>query len=76
MHMNDDWGNDCGLACPQCGDDQHIDVAALVWVRLCPDGTDADISHDGSHEWDDSSNAVCWHCGFTGKVRDFSGDSR
>jgi hypothetical protein len=64
--------NQFDLKCPRCGADDHIDVAATVWVRLCPDGTDIFNAHSGDHEWDDDSAAVCCACDYVGTVRDFS----
>jgi hypothetical protein len=55
------------VKCPECGADDALDVAATLWVRLTPDGSDADLSHDGSHEWDANSNCLCG-CGWQGKV--------
>lgn len=46
-------------------------MQALVYVRLLSDGTDADASDSGDHEWDDESAASC-ACGFQGKVYDFN----
>lgn len=62
--------NDFSMKCPSCGSDDALDVCAKVWVRLCDDGTDADASHDGSHEWDDDSPCMCNECGWEGTVKD------
>lgn len=59
------------MRCPKCMGTTRIDVQALVYVRLLSDGTDADASNYGDHEWDDESAALC-ACGFHGKVHDFS----
>lgn len=59
--------NQFDMTCPECGDDSEIEVAALVWVKLVHDGTEA----DGDHEWDDDSPCRCNACGFTGKVINF-----
>ncbi|MBV8504475.1 MAG: hypothetical protein JOZ11_01475 [Alphaproteobacteria bacterium] len=32
------------MRCPKCGDEDHIDIAAEVWVCLTCEGTDADAS--------------------------------
>lgn len=61
--------NQFGMRCPKCGRTDSLDIAALVWVRLTPDGTDAAQSHDGSHEWDDNSACLCNACQWIGKVR-------
>jgi hypothetical protein len=60
--------NQFDMTCPDCGHSDALDVAALVWVRLTRDGTDADASHDGSHEWDDDADCVCAACGWRGTV--------
>ncbi len=60
------------MACPECGDDLRIDIAAVVWVRLTPDGTDITEAENGDHEWSDRSKAVCGTCGYTGNVRKFT----
>jgi hypothetical protein len=59
------------MRCPGCGDTDHIDIEALVSVRLTDDGTDADISANGDHYWDQDSHASCVACGFSGSVRQF-----
>jgi len=59
------------LRCPVCGKSGEIDVKAPIWVRVTEDGTDADLSHDGTHEWDDNSPARCANCTHSGKVGDF-----
>lgn len=61
-----------GLRCPACGDCDQIDIAASVWVRLCPDGTDAQLAANGNHEWSDAHAACCHACGFHGAVRDLA----
>ena len=60
-----------GLRCPHCKSCDEIDIAATVWVRLCPDGTDPALSYCGDHAWTDDSEACCNACGFDGRVRDF-----
>ena len=64
-------GEELRLACPQCGRDDRIDIAALVWVRQTADGTDIDEADDHSHEWGDDSPAACRACGNTGPAKDF-----
>lgn len=63
--------NQFSMRCPECKRTGGIDVRALVYVRLVRDGTDADASRNGDHEWDAESAASC-ACGFDGKARDFS----
>ena len=57
--------------CPKCGDTDHIDVCANVWVRLTGDGSAADESQDGSHEYDGKSACVCAACGYNGTLAKF-----
>jgi hypothetical protein len=59
------------MRCPHCGDESHIDISASLWIRVCVDGTDADASRDGSHEYTPESTAMCCACGHWGTVRDF-----
>jgi len=65
--------NFADLACPQCGSQEEIDIQALVWTRLCEDGTDpdaADRHHESAAEWSDNSAAACAKCGWDGRVAD------
>ena len=59
--------------CPKCGSQDKIDVVAQKWVRLTPDGSDADESHDGSDEYDGTSLAMCMEegCGHSGLLSTF-----
>ena len=59
------------MACPACGDDEQIDIAATVYIRLCLDGTDISAAENGDHEWTENSPAQCCTCGYTGTVRQF-----
>jgi hypothetical protein len=68
MSVKTEWE----MACPRCGSDKQIDIAATVWVRLCDDGTDANEPGDGGHEWDPDSDARCGKCGYSGTVEDFA----
>ncbi len=54
--------------CPNCGDADHIDVAATVWVRLTENGSDLDLSAQGDTEFTSQSLAVCQTCDFSGKL--------
>lgn len=65
------FDNQFCLRCPKCKESDKIEIQALVYVRLTPDGTDADISINGDHEWDGSSDANCAGCGYSGVVHDF-----
>ncbi len=64
-------GNQFGSRCPKCGKADEIDIAATVWVRLCPDGTDVTQAANGDHEWEDSSPVKCCACGHDGTVASF-----
>jgi hypothetical protein len=64
------------MRCPQCNKDHKIDVAAKIWVRLVPDGTDVDEAQDHDHEWDENSQAICRACDFQGTVADFTDPDR
>ena len=59
------------MACPKCGSDEHIDITALIVVRLTEDGTDADAPVHRDHEWDENSPAHCEKCGMHGVAGDF-----
>ena len=59
------------LRCPKCRKTNAVDIAAVVWVRLTADGSDADISENGDHEWNIESDACCGLCTFNGIVADF-----
>jgi ribosomal protein S27E len=61
------------MRCPQCGDEDHIDIHAAVWLRVCDNGTDADASENGDHEFTPDSPALCAACGHCGTVREFEG---
>lgn len=58
------------MICPSCKKDTSLDIAATVHVRLCPNGTDADASREGGHEWSSDSTACCADCGWEGTVKD------
>lgn len=62
-----------GYTCPQCDSGDSIDIEATVSVRLTPDGTNADASRNGDHEWNDTSLASCG-CGWTGEVCQLNSD--
>ena len=64
-------GNQFGLRCPQCGKGDEIDIAATVWVRLCPDGTDVTAAANGDHEWQKDSAVHCCACGHCATVTAF-----
>lgn len=59
-----------GMACPHCHSDSSLDVAATIWVRLFPDGTDADEAQHQGHEWASNSSCQCAACDWSGTVAD------
>lgn len=63
--------NQNALRCPHCGHTGRIDVEAAVWVRLQLNGSNANVSHDGTHQWDVHSAAYCGNCEFHGIIQDF-----
>ena len=62
------------MRCPQCGDQNNIDIQATVWIRVCQDGTDADASDCGDHEFTPESTACCNGCGHSATVAAFTPD--
>lgn len=62
-----------GLACPDCGQDDNIEVELRVWATLSVDGTEI---VDGDHEWDRRSWCRCSACDRYGMVREFSTDNQ
>lgn len=64
--VRDAWS----MICPCCGQDDELDIAATVNVRLCPNGTDADAARETGHTWDSDSAATCTACNWSGTVRD------
>lgn len=63
--------NFLGLRCPHCGDTNRIDIEATVWLRVAENGTDADLSGNGDHEFTPESWTVCGQCGEGGELRQF-----
>jgi hypothetical protein len=59
------------MRCPQCGGHDQLDIQARVWIRVCEDGTDADLSRDGSQYYEPGSPALCAACGCYGTVGEF-----
>ena len=57
------------LACPNCGDRDHIKVTALVELAVSEDGTSEE---GGDHEYEDQSPARCAKCQHRGFIRDFT----
>ena len=57
--------------CPNCGSADHIDIAAIVSVRLTSDGTEGDASDCGPDDWSGANPASCDACDYFGTVKDF-----
>jgi hypothetical protein len=57
--------------CPKCGDTDHLDVAATVWLRLTDDGTDADACDNRDHQYSPKSLCVCGACGHSARLSHF-----
>ena len=68
---DDDLDNDFSMRCPKCNASDRIDVQALVWLRLSPDGTDPYEARNQDHEWGDVNVAQCCACEHIGTVKDF-----
>jgi hypothetical protein len=59
------------IRCPACGNTDQLDVQAHVWLRITADGTDADASGIGDHEYTPDSFTVCGAYGHTGELEEF-----
>lgn len=66
--------NFLAIHCLKCQRADRIDIAATVWLRATPEGTDADQSSDGSHDYEPGSTARCAACGYTGRLDSFPDD--
>ena len=60
------------MRCPNCGDEDRIDIEATVWIRVTEEGTDVDAAGDGNHEYTPKSMAVCAACQHCATVTAFS----
>jgi hypothetical protein len=63
-------GNDNCLhekQCPECGQSERIDIAALTIAHVLDDGTD----HHTDMEYDSGSYAYCPKCHYEGNLLDF-----
>lgn len=56
-----------GLSCPECGQEDRLNIAVTAWASVTDEGTE-DFR---SVEWDEESACGCPECGFSGKVSDF-----
>jgi hypothetical protein len=61
--VRDEWG----IACPNCGCDDRLQVQLTTMANLTPDGTEP----FGDQEWDDTSFMRCASCSHSGRVTDF-----
>ena len=68
---DDDLDNDFSMRCPKCAASDQIDIQALVWLRLSPDGTDPYEARNQIHEWGVVNVAQCCACEHIGTVKDF-----
>jgi uncharacterized Zn finger protein len=57
-----------GLACPNCGSDEHLEVELATMARLTPDGPEPPLRE---HYWDEGSYMRCEACGTIGYVKSF-----
>jgi ribosomal protein S27E len=59
------------LRCPNCDDDDQVDILAKSWVRVTDEGTDPDQA--GNRDWcyTPASAAECGVCGHSGVLADF-----
>ena len=67
--------NNClkGMACPECKQDDRINVAYTATTTVYDDGTEESGWHSGM-EWGDDSVADCPECSFSGYWSDFYKD--
>lgn len=59
------------LRCPNCGDQDWIDILAEIWVRATDDGTDPDQAADRDWTYTPSSTACCASCGHRANLSSF-----
>ncbi len=59
------------IRCPECGDQDRLDILAEVWLRVTEDGTDADASSDGHHDYTPKNLTHCNACGHTARLSEF-----
>lgn len=56
-----------GFRCPNCGQDERFNVAAIAVVTLIDNG----IEDQSDTEWDDESEGTCPDCGHSARAGDF-----
>ena len=57
--------------CPNCGNQDHIEICAFASVRLTSTGTAGTVSNLGPNDWSSENAAGCDACGYEGAVKDF-----
>ncbi|HET6233524.1 MAG TPA: hypothetical protein VFE41_00950 [Acetobacteraceae bacterium] len=63
--------NFLNIHCLKCRTDIQIDIAATVLLRVTENGTDADESKGGHHDYTPRSDATCNACDYYGRLQDF-----
>ncbi|MCY4400865.1 MAG: hypothetical protein OXE96_16220 [Gemmatimonadetes bacterium] len=57
-----------GVACPRCGNDEQLRIAATVWLDMTDDGTvPSEAPARGDHEWDNDTITECPKCDWVGR---------
>jgi DNA-directed RNA polymerase subunit RPC12/RpoP len=54
-----------GVRCPECGQNEVMNVVGLAWITVTGDGADYSDEPDCA-AWDDTSFARCPSCGHEG----------
>ncbi len=57
------------LACPECGEDDRLQILVETMVDLSPDGT-TEVDNP-IHEWREGNYCACQACGHEATVSDF-----
>ena len=57
------------LACPECGEDDRLQILVETMVDLSPDGT-TEVDNP-IHEWREANYCACQSCGHEATVSDF-----
>lgn len=60
-----------GLACPKCGQDDHLHLSVDAFVHLLPDGTEI----VGDEEWGPFSRCGCTACNYWATAERFDIDN-
>lgn len=60
------------MRCPKCDDENRIDIAVTLWLRVAEYGTHFDTSGNGAYDYTLKSLASCDRCLHGGTVTDFS----